>query len=128
MRGVGQGMGGKAMFENDRLGSRMEPSSRRTRFALGTIISVFVALAVTFAVRAARDSGRPARTLKSVEYPTTATVRTSVADLKASGGDTSGFDCYACHDTKKPVQVTTGADGRIVLPKEHLDLVFAMRN
>ena len=32
----------------------------------------------------------------------TATVRQSYADLKSAGADLSDFDCYGCHEKRKP--------------------------
>jgi formate-dependent nitrite reductase cytochrome c552 subunit len=56
----------------------------------------------------------------------TATVRMSASELVRTGGDTSGMDCYACHDKGKPVQIHYDTNQNIVLPKEHADL--AMRH
>jgi predicted CXXCH cytochrome family protein len=106
----------------------MRDDVRKTKVVLATLTLVFVALAAGFAVAAARDPVRRSTFSRTMPFPTPATIRTTIADMKAAGADTSGFDCYACHDTKKPVEVKVGADGRIALPKEHLDLVFAMRN
>ena len=62
--------------------------------------------------------------LADAAFTNTATVRISAAELIRSDGDTSGFDCYACHDQKKPVVVKVGENGEIVLPEEHKDLVI----
>ncbi len=55
-------------------------------------------------------------------------VRTSAEHLLKSGGDTSGLDCYACHDANKTPQVPRDAAGQVQLPKDHIDLIFSMRS
>ena len=57
-------------------------------------------------------------------FTNTAPVRVSAAELIRSGGDTSGLDCYACHERKKAVQLKFDTNGNVVLPKEHEDLVM----
>jgi cytochrome c1 len=58
------------------------------------------------------------------EFTNTATVRMSAAELIRTGGDTSGQTCYACHDEKKRVELHLKADGKVILPKEHEDIVM----
>jgi predicted CXXCH cytochrome family protein len=106
----------------------MRDDFRKTNLALAALTAVFVVLAIGFVMAAARDPAPRPTFVRTVPLPTPTTIRNTIADIKAAGGDTSGFDCYACHDARKPVDVKVGADGRITLPKEHLDLVFAMRN
>ncbi len=62
--------------------------------------------------------------LVDTNFISTATARQSVADLMRSGGDTSGLDCYACHDQKKPTKLKMDADGNMIVPKEHEDIVM----
>ena len=38
------------------------------------------------------------------------------------------LDCYACHHQESPPQITVDADHRVILPKEHADLIIGMRN
>lgn len=56
------------------------------------------------------------------------TIRISAAQLVKSGADTSGLDCYSCHDPKHPPVIKLDKDGQIILPKEHIDLIYSMRN
>lgn len=56
------------------------------------------------------------------------TVRVSAAQLMHNGGDASGLDCYACHHQDSPPEIKYDAQNHIVLPKEHLDLIYSMRN
>jgi formate-dependent nitrite reductase cytochrome c552 subunit len=73
--------------------------------------------------------GRPAkltpRAAVDPSFTNTATVRLSAAQVISSGGDASGFDCYACHDKAKPVVIQYDTNHNLVLPKEHGDLVMA---
>lgn len=66
----------------------------------------------------------PTIPLVDTNFISTATARVSAGELIASGGDVSGLDCYACHDKKKPLKLAFNADGDVVLPKEHDDLVM----
>jgi len=54
----------------------------------------------------------------------TATVRQSTAQVKAAGGDTSGVECYTCHERQKTPQIRYDTNNNLVLPKEHEDLVM----
>ena len=54
----------------------------------------------------------------------TATVRESYAELARKGGDLSGFDCYACHEKNKPLPLHYDANHKLILPKEHEDIVM----
>ena len=59
-------------------------------------------------------------------FTNTAPVRVSAALLIKSDADSSGLDCYACHDEKKPPpKLTLDANNHVTLPKEHDDLVMA---
>jgi predicted CXXCH cytochrome family protein len=100
----------------------------KTSFVLATLTGLFAVMAAGFVFAAWRNPP-PARVPHiRAEAPSPGPIRISAAELRRSGGDTSGLDCYACHDEKKPPEVTYGPNGRIVLPKEHADLIFAMRN
>ena len=58
------------------------------------------------------------------KFTNTAPVRVSAAELIRTGGDASGLDCYACHERGKPPTLHLNAEGGVVLPKEHDDLVI----
>ncbi len=72
--------------------------------------------------------GQPARLapvpLVDTNFISTATARQSAADLVRSGGDTSGLDCYACHEKNNPPKLKLNAEGEVILPKEHDDIVM----
>jgi len=57
-------------------------------------------------------------------FTNTATVRMSGAELDRTGGDTSGFGCYTCHDKKKPIVLNFDAEKNIVLSEAHKDLTL----
>ncbi|MGA2016487.1 MAG: cytochrome c3 family protein [Opitutaceae bacterium] len=107
----------------------MNPSPDTPKvFALLTV--AFLALAYSFA----RVPARPGRVSRPLLVPADAlaivpgTVRISAGQLMRSGGDVSGLDCYACHHKESPPEVKFDANHRIVLPKEHADLIISMRN
>jgi hypothetical protein len=94
-------------------------------WVLGGVTVSFLALTTAFLLN---PLGRPGQSPLIPPVPTnfinTATARVSAGELVASGGDTSGLDCYACHDKNKPPKLTFDAENNIVLPKEHEDLVM----
>ncbi len=63
--------------------------------------------------------------LVDTNFISTATARMSAADLVKSGGDTSDFDCYTCHERNKPLKLKLNDDGDVVVPKEHENIVMA---
>jgi predicted CXXCH cytochrome family protein len=108
----------------------MDNDGKKT-LTLVLITAAFAALALAFVRAPAPATGYrpplvPPNSLAGVTPP--GTVRISAAQLRQSGGDASGLECYACHDRKKPPVVKFDAGQRIIFPKEHADLIIAMRN
>ena len=107
----------------------MNPN-RSTSIVLATLTVVFAALAYSF-TRVPAVSANPVR-LPLVPRDSLAiihsTVRISAGQLMKSGGDTSGLTCYACHHQDSPPEVKFDDKHRVILPKEHSDLIFSMRN
>ena len=102
----------------------------KARIVLAALTAVFLALAAGFALVPAQP-GAPVRTpivARSALAIAPMTVRISAAQLMKSGGDVSGLDCYACHHKEAPPEVKFDAARRIVLPREHADLILGMRN
>jgi predicted CXXCH cytochrome family protein len=104
---------------------------QKTTLTLALILVLFATLAVWFASVPAV----PPLTARQPLVPSAAlagivpgTVRISAAQLIKSGGDTSGLACYACHHKDSPPVIKYDDQHRIVLPKEHADLIFSMRN
>lgn len=97
----------------------------KTSFVLIILTAVFLGLTEAFRLDL---WGHPERVVEIAPvdpaFTNTATVRVSAAELIRTGGDTSGLDCYACHDKKKPVQVKIDDNKEIVLPDEHKELVI----
>lgn len=50
--------------------------------------------------------------------------RRTFADLIAAKEDLSDFDCYACHEKAKPPPIRFDANQKIVIPKEHANIVM----
>ncbi len=67
---------------------------------------------------------RPAIPLVDTNFLDTFTTRQSYADLVRAGADLSDFDCYACHDKKKPPPLRLDTNGNIIVAKEHADIVM----
>ena len=84
-----------------------------------------MALAAAFAMNLA---GRPVSLkpipLVDTNFLSTATVRQSYPDLVRAGADLSDFDCYACHEKGKPPALRYDASGKLIIPKEHSDIVM----
>jgi formate-dependent nitrite reductase cytochrome c552 subunit len=97
----------------------------KTPVVLAMFAIVFLALASAFRASLWGGPDRlPSIPLVDPEFTNTMTVRLSAAELIATGGDTSGMDCYACHDKAKPVVVKIDTNNNVILPKEHEDLVL----
>ena len=102
----------------------------KARMVLALLTAVFLALAVGFALVPAQP-GAPMRAPivpRDALAIVTQTVRISAAQLMRSGGDVSGLDCYACHHKDSPPEVKFDSARRIILPREHADLIISMRN
>ena len=103
---------------------------RKSSLVLAILTAGFAVLAFSFA----RVPARPGAIVRQPIIAQDAlaivpgTVRISAAQLVASGGDASGLSCYSCHHQDSPPEIKMGPDNRIVLPKEHLDLIISMRN
>jgi hypothetical protein len=71
-----------------------------------------------------RPKARPDIPLVDAIFTNAATVRQSTAQLKAVGGDTSGVECYTCHERSKTPQLHYDTNHNLKLPKEHEDLAI----
>lgn len=102
----------------------MSPDSKSSTVL--TVLSVWLAgLAAAFYL----DPGDrpPSLTpipLVDTNFISTATARVSAADLKRSGGDMSDYDCYVCHEKKVPLKLKFNAEGDVVVPVEHKNIVM----
>ena len=102
------------------------PNERRiSTLTLTSVTFFFFALAAAFVFNL---WGRPAPVIRyslvDTNFLDIATPRQSYADLVKAGEDISGFDCYACHDKAKPVPLAYDKDHKIILAKEHEEIVM----
>lgn len=101
-------------------------ASQRSRLVLAGLVVAFGALAAGFL---AHLWGRPSpvAVIPPVDrkFLDPAPVRRSHADLVAAKEDLSDFDCYACHEKNKAPPIRFDANQRILVPKEHADVVMA---
>ena len=97
----------------------------KTNWVLSVLTALFLGLAMAFLCNgwgySAKLSPIP---LVDTNFISTATVRMSAADLIRSGGDTSDFECYACHERNKPLKLKFDAEGDVLVPKEHANIVM----
>lgn len=97
----------------------------RVNAMLGGLTLVFLAFA---AMLYANLWGKPARPqsvpLVDAKFLETTPWRQTFADLIAAKEDLSDFDCYACHEKDKPPPIVFDANHKIVIPKEHKNIVM----
>jgi hypothetical protein len=101
----------------------------KTWWVLTGLSVAFLGLGAAFVVAFVATSGvavahGPLIPLVDTNFISTATARMSAADLIRTGGDISGMECYACHDKKNPPKLKFNAEGDVVVPKEHEDIVM----
>ncbi|MHB8519454.1 MAG: cytochrome c3 family protein [Limisphaerales bacterium] len=97
----------------------------KTTLALAGLALVFLAIRTAFLYDLwGRVEPLPVLTLVEPAFTNTATVRVSAAELIRTGGDTSGLDCYTCHEKTKQIQLRFDTNSNIILPKEHEDLTI----
>src|SRR4051812_15918387 len=101
--------------------ARLTPMSddpKKTSYVLAALAVGFTGLAVAFAVNGGGSPRPVASRSPGAVAPRTGTVRISAGQLIRSGGDTSGLECYTCHDEKKAVELKFDDQHRLVFPKE----------
>jgi len=100
-------------------------SLSKTSLTLLVLMGVFTALAVGFVLNLwGRPTPRLEIPLVDPAFISTATVRTSYAELVANKEDLSDFDCYGCHEKNKPPTLRFDADHNLIIPQEHSDIVM----
>lgn len=86
---------------------------------------VFLVLGISFVCELwGRPGVIPAIPLVDLAFIDTATARKSYSDLKSAGADLSDFDCYGCHEKKKPPVLRFDNDHNLIIPKEHESIVM----
>ena len=97
----------------------------RTRLLLAGLVISFAGLAVLFV---ADLWGRPPAGRKiplvDVAFLETKPFRRSYANLVAAKEDMSDYDCYTCHEKAKPWPIRFDANQKIIIPKEHANIVM----
>jgi len=98
----------------------------KARTVLMTLTGVLLGLAAAFhfSLRG-RQAPLPEIPLVDTNFLSIATARVSAAELFATpGADTSDFDCYVCHEKNKAPTIRYDAEGMIIIPSEHKDIVM----
>jgi len=97
----------------------------KTATVLAGLTAAFLALAAGFLSNLwARPAPLPLIPLVDPVFISTATVRTNFADLIRLKADLSDFDCYGCHDRKRPPPLRFDTNLNLIIPKEHDDIVM----
>jgi formate-dependent nitrite reductase cytochrome c552 subunit len=102
----------------------MNPEPKTSK-VLAALSIVFVGMAAAFYFDL---WGHPVRTasipLVDTNFISTATALVSISDHIQSGGDASEYDCYVCHDRKVQMKLKFDAEGNVIVPKEHENIVM----
>ena len=97
----------------------------RTNVLLGGLSLAFVALAVAFVSNLwGHAPARKSIPLVDRKFLETTPWRQTYADLKKAKEDLSDYDCYGCHEKNKPPPIRYDAEQKIIIPKEHSDIVM----
>jgi hypothetical protein len=103
----------------------MNPNAR-TSVVLLTLAVVFLVLSLAFSRRREQVVGKgPDIPLVDPGLIAPTTFRTSYVQLVRMKADLSDFDCYGCHDKKKPPTLKFDMNQNLVVPQEHADVVMA---
>lgn len=97
----------------------------RTNAVLGALALAFLGLGVLMFADLWGKPPRPQNIpLVDAKFLETTPWRQTYADLIAAKEDLSDFDCYACHDKKKPGTIRFDDNHKIIIPKEHSNIVM----
>ncbi len=97
----------------------------RTNLLLGGLTLVFFALAGLL-TKNLWGHLAPKQNIPLVDrkFLETTPWRQTYADLVKAKEDLSDYDCYGCHEKNKPPPIRYDANQKIVIPKEHSDIVM----
>ncbi len=104
-----------------------DPGSKlpRTNLLLGGLTIGFVALAALFAKDPWGHVAPPQNIpLVDAKFLETTPWRRTYTDMVKAKEDMSDYDCYGCHEKNKPPPIRYDAKGKIVIPKEHSNIVM----
>lgn len=97
----------------------------KTNAVLGALALAFLGLGVLMFADLWGKPPRPQKiSLVDAKFLETTPWRQTYADLIAAKEDLSDFDCYACHDKKKPGTIRFDENHKIIIPKEHSNIVM----
>lgn len=110
----------------------MEPGSQppregrdRTNLLLGGLTVAFLGLAGLMAQNIwGHVPPRAEIPLVDAKFLETTPWRRTYADLVKAKEDLSDYDCYGCHEKAKPPPIRYDANNKIVVPKEHSNIVM----
>jgi uncharacterized CHY-type Zn-finger protein len=105
------------------------PTGRKgasTNYWLGGLTAGFLGLAGFF-LATAGGQAVPRQNIPLVDPKFLATTpwRETYADMVKAKEDLSDYDCYGCHEKNKPPPIRYDANQKIIVPKEHSDVVMA---
>lgn len=107
--------------------STPEPGGKpsRTNLLLGGLTIGFVALAALFAKDPwGHVEPRQKIPLVDKQFLETTPWRRTYTDLVKAKEDLSDYDCYGCHEKGKPPPIRYDAKNKIIIPKEHSNIVM----
>lgn len=100
-------------------------SSRRAVYCLSAVMLVFFGLAAFFLGDLwGHPPARQEIPLVDQSFLDQTPMRLAYADMVKAKEDLSDFDCYACHDKKKPPVLRLDASNNLIIPDEHKNIVM----
>src|SRR3954462_9489230 len=102
-------------------------NGKQTNLVLAGAAMAFLVLAGVFVrdVPGRTFQQTPPIPLVDLKFVDPAPTRLSIAENLRKGGDPSDYDCYVCHEHNKPLKLNLDANGDIIVPSEHKDIVMA---
>jgi hypothetical protein len=97
----------------------------RTRIVLGGLTVILLGMGGLFLANLwGHPPARRNIPLVDAKFLETTPWRQTYADLLKAKEDMSDYDCYGCHEKNKPPPIQFDKDHKIVIPKEHKNLVM----
>ena len=101
------------------------PRADRANLLLGVLTLGFVVLAGMFAKNVwGHVAPRTEIPLVDKKFLATTPWRQTYSDLVKAKEDLSDYDCYGCHEKNRPPPIRYDANQKIIIPKEHSDIVM----
>ena len=100
-------------------------SDRRTNLWLAGLTVGFLGLSALF-LGNGRSQAAPRQAIAPVDakFLDTTPWRQTYTDLVKAKEDLSDYDCYSCHEKNKPPPIRFDANNKIIIPKEHKNIVM----